>query len=227
MGITNADIKKLWGLSAGRCSYPGCESSCADCVTDEPVIVGEMAHIIAKRPAGPRGVHANGDCSYGNLILLCPTHHRKIDKSPAGMYTKERLFEMKEKHEARVKSALASPTFETIRKLAKYIKNLLIANRTTWETYGPESQQAVANPLSNLAQFWISRRLDVMIPNNRRIINAIQENKTLFDSESYRIACSFIEHAEGFEHSCFSRSEGIPRFPEQFDKMVTAHAEQR
>jgi hypothetical protein len=44
--------------------------------------VGEIAHIVAKSPEGPRGSNplpvAERD-EYSNLILLCPTHHKIVD----------------------------------------------------------------------------------------------------------------------------------------------------
>jgi hypothetical protein len=88
LSISEKDIKKLWGLAAGRCSYPGCAENCLpflDC--DTPTIIGEMAHVIAKKPKGPRGQYESVSNNYGNLILLCPTHHRMIDKAEEGQFT--------------------------------------------------------------------------------------------------------------------------------------------
>ena len=226
MGVSSKDIKKLWGLAAGRCSHPGCGTLCIDFVADEPIIIGEMAHVIARRPAGRRGIPGGGEESYDNLILLCPTHHTMIDKSTEGTFTANDLLAWKTIHEDNVADTLASPAFRTINEVAKYIQKLLIENRTTWETYGPESVEATTNPLSNLVRLWTFRKLDTIIPNNLRIIESIQRHKILFDDESYNLACAFYEHAKGFESSCYNRLEGIPRFPQQFAKMVTAHAEQ-
>ena len=72
--IPEKDIKMLWGRAAGRCSYPQCQIECIAFVSDTPFIIGEMAHIVAKAPSGPRGIPSCGDNTYDNLILLCPTH---------------------------------------------------------------------------------------------------------------------------------------------------------
>jgi hypothetical protein len=57
MAISDVDIKKLWGLAAGYCSMPGCEEDCVKFLDpDDPTIIGEMAHVIAEKPKGPRGV---------------------------------------------------------------------------------------------------------------------------------------------------------------------------
>ena len=93
-----------------------------------------------------------------------------------------------------------------------------------WKTYGPESDAAQANPLSNLVHIWSLRKLSTIIPNNRRIVEAIRNNADVFDAEGYKAASAFIEHAEGFEYSCFERVEDVPRFPTSFEEVITAYA---
>lgn len=224
MSISSKDIKKLWGLAAGRCSRPGCPEVCIKFLADDPTVIGEMAHVIAKMPGGPRGVASGGEDTYENLVLLCPTHHTEVDKSPPGTFLPEVLFDWKRRHEANVATAFISPNFSAPKQIADYILKLLIENRIVWKTYGPESPEAQANPISNLAKIWPLRKLDTIVPNNRRIINAIHKNPHLFDAQAYDSACIFVEHAEGFERNCYERTEGIPKFPQQFEVMVKAYA---
>ena len=224
MAISDSDIKKLWGLSAGRCSYPGCSTPCIDHIEDCPTVIGEMAHVIAKRHQGPRAIDSGGDDSYDNLILLCPTHHTLIDKAH-NKFTKQILIKMKCDHEKSISDALSVPHFDTVDEVLQYIQKLLVENKTAWLIYGPESDEAMANPLSNLADLWAFRKLDTIVPNNQRITNVIMENKNLFDIESYQAACMFIEHARGFEQNCYRRTEGIARFPREFERMVRAYGE--
>ncbi len=77
------DVKKLWGRAANRCAFPECRT---DLTADGDLdTIGEMAHIIAKKPDGPRGRKTyNGDDidGYENRILLCPNHHSIIDNNP-------------------------------------------------------------------------------------------------------------------------------------------------
>jgi hypothetical protein len=67
------------------------------------VIVGEICHIKAASPNGPRydpqqtAAQRHG---FNNLILLCANHHTVIDDDPE-VYTVERLGNMKADHEAR------------------------------------------------------------------------------------------------------------------------------
>lgn len=99
MAIRNPEIRKLYGLAAGRCSI------CKINLFESNVNIGEMAHIIAKSPGGARGAEqVVGDInSYENLILLCANHHTEVDNSPSH-YTTERLRSIKSEHERYIAS---------------------------------------------------------------------------------------------------------------------------
>jgi hypothetical protein len=227
MPINAKDIKKLWGLAAGRCSKPGCEQQCILFLdAADPTVVGEMAHIIAQSPEGPRGEDSAGEDVYENLILLCPTHHREIDKAPAGFFTAEVLQEWKRKHEQRVTDSLAASNFPSPKELFRFIGRLLAENRQIWMTYGPESVTAKSNPIANVVEVWDLRKMDTLVPNNRRITAALKHSRDLLSSAEYEVACMFVEHAEGFERNCFVRTEGVPRFPPEFKELVDRYDRQ-
>lgn len=225
MTVPEKDIKKLWGLAAGRCSRPGCEAECIRFLDGgNPTVIGEMAHVIAKRPDGPRGRPEGGEDTYENLILLCPTHHTEIDKSPAGTFPVEVIHEWKRSHEARVYESFQSPKFSDRKDLGVAIARVLMTNKAAWRQYGPESEEATRNPMSNAAAVWSLRKLDTVVPNNRRIIKLIEQNRELIELSDYPACASFIEHAEGFERNCYVRTEGVPRFPEVFDHIINRYA---
>lgn len=104
MSISNPEIKKLYGLAAGRCSI------CKINVFDNEVHIGEMAHIIAKSTSGARGNEklASNRNSYENLILLCANHHTEVDQNPI-YYTVERLHKIKSEHESNIASHFELP----------------------------------------------------------------------------------------------------------------------
>lgn len=224
MAISQLDVKKLWGLSAGRCNFPGCSIECIPTLQGDATILGEMAHVIARQSGGPRGTQTASNDSYENLILLCPNHHTEIDKAPSGTYTAEAILGWKHEHEKRIAESLSSPIFDSRMELAKYIQRLLIENRTIWSTFGPESSTAQSNPLSNAVDIWVLRKLDTLIPNNRRVILAIKNSRMLWETDDYEIACMFIEHAEAFERNCYERTENVPRFPTTFTGVLEAYA---
>jgi hypothetical protein len=178
-----------------------------------------MAHVIARSSIGPRGDGVGGDNSYDNLILLCPTHHTLIDKAPAGTFPPDLLLSWKAAHESRISNSLVAPHFAARHELNLYVRPRLTANRVCWKTYGPEGDVARSNPQSGAATIWPFRKLSLIVPNNRAVVNAVTSYPSLFSNQEYEVVCRFVEHAEGFEQRCYRFVEGIPRFPEEFSEL--------
>jgi hypothetical protein len=115
VAISDKTRKLLWGRSGGFCALckrPVTEAPAGD---DPAVVLGEECHIVSDRPDGPRYrpmplEHVHG---YGNLILLCPTDHARVDKQ-LGEFTEQRLLTLKQEHEAWV-AQLPGPPEITIR----------------------------------------------------------------------------------------------------------------
>ncbi len=122
-------LKNFGGRAAGRCSFKECHEECIEGATefDEDVVVGEMAHINSDKEDGPRYdpnypkelLH-----TYDNLILLCPTHHRLVDKQDS-TYTAEELRKWKKEHEEWIKktyeSAMPTVGFTELEQVCKAI----------------------------------------------------------------------------------------------------------
>ena len=92
-------IKRLFAHSGNRCAFP----RCAEVIVQESTVLGEICHIKAANPAGPRydpQQTATERHGYDNLILLCGKHHTVIDADEEA-YTVERLIKMKADHESR------------------------------------------------------------------------------------------------------------------------------
>lgn len=107
MSVSNIPFKvrqKLWGCAAGRCEY--CNKPLwEDIVTKTQVSTAYIAHIVAEEPCGPRGDDVLSEKlkhDFSNLMLLCDTHHRLIDKEDVAGHSVERLREIKRKHEDRI-----------------------------------------------------------------------------------------------------------------------------
>lgn len=112
--IDDKTLRRLFAKSGNCCAYPGCNMSI---YLDDGTLVGECCHIEAYSPGGPRYNPNNNDVnSYENLILLCPTHHKVIDKS--SIYSVEMLRDYKESHERRFSSENRSMTDDMLRKLS-------------------------------------------------------------------------------------------------------------
>lgn len=92
----------LWGRSANRCAMAECRRVLVEdeTETDDPSIIGDEAHIVAREDDGPRGI---SDLSpeqrdkFDNLVLMCKIHHKIIDDQP-NEFTVERLQQIKQDH---------------------------------------------------------------------------------------------------------------------------------
>lgn len=162
------DVKILWGRAGNRCAFPDCRIK----LTPDGKIdtLGEMAHIVAKSPQGPRG---NSDMpiderdNYSNLILLCPTHHKMIDTFPEE-WTVERLLQLKREHEQWVSSQLEQGRIEV-----RSIDNSVFLNnrKRDWLKF-VKSNVWIALSLTPLS---ISE--DVINPLDPTLLNIINEIK--------------------------------------------------
>lgn len=97
----------LWGISAGRCQFSGCNKRLwENGVTKEQVNIAQKAHIWSFSPDGPRGnegidvEHLN---DLRNLMLVCHECHKLIDEDKEGkIYSVPLLLKMKRDHEDRI-----------------------------------------------------------------------------------------------------------------------------
>lgn len=77
-----ATVKKLFGRAGNHCAFPDCDEQV---IRNDGHIAGEICHIKARSPGGPRYDPAQNDKerhAYENLILLCGNHHKTIDAHP-------------------------------------------------------------------------------------------------------------------------------------------------
>lgn len=97
----------LWGKTAGRCEFAGCNKRLwKSSVTQEQVNIAQKAHIYAFSSDGPRGnkgIPKEKLNDLDNLMLVCHECHEKIDKEKdGGRYTVTLLLAWKARHERRI-----------------------------------------------------------------------------------------------------------------------------
>jgi len=91
-------IRALFAKSGNICAFPGCTH---ELVTERNIFVGQICHIEAANPGGPR---YNADSTdeqrrkSSNLILLCYRHHKETDDET--LYPKTWFTQIKAEHEA-------------------------------------------------------------------------------------------------------------------------------
>lgn len=220
--IDEADLKKLWGRAAGRCAL--CGNDLLPLLGSQPDVIGEMAHVIGYKKDAARGcAKRQYDNSYDNLILLCPTCHTKVDKAPKHFSVKT-LKSKKREWEDKVARKLDVEAYKSLRPLCRVISKILIENYEIWKEYGPESKVAADNPLSNMAKYWELRKLDTIVPNNRRIIGMLEASREILPKKLFELACKFKEHALMFEQNCYAPIDNATRFPIEFEEVINAHA---
>jgi hypothetical protein len=93
-------VRALFAASPNVCAYTGCGEKLTDPAWKEAN--AEIAHICGERPGAPRfdpAMSVDERNSYDNLMLLCPKHHKLIDRLDPDRHTVEVLREMKAKGE--------------------------------------------------------------------------------------------------------------------------------
>lgn len=106
--LAELEKRRVWVRSGGRCAI--CNRDLLDgSLTDEPVSLGELAHIVGQQqtPGSPRGM-APYDKSLrdlaDNILLACGDCHAEIDNPQTlDLFTVEALRETKRIHEERIK----------------------------------------------------------------------------------------------------------------------------
>lgn len=95
--ITRESLNALFARSGNQCAFPGCTH---ELVTDANLFVGQICHISAANPGGPRydPRHTDEDRrAASNLLLLCYRHHKETDN--VRLFNADSLRRMKTEHE--------------------------------------------------------------------------------------------------------------------------------
>lgn len=108
---TQKTLKILFALSGNQCAVPDCKEPVIASPTakSDAIVVGQIAHIYAISEEGPRGKVGltEGELNQvSNLILLCPTHHVKVDGQHQ-TYPAKMLIEWKTRHERKYGETLS------------------------------------------------------------------------------------------------------------------------
>ncbi|WP_326525550.1 hypothetical protein [Sphingomonas sp.] len=108
-------------------------------------------------------------------------------------------------------------------ELARLILPSLEENRQSWAQFGPTSDLARTQPHNEAAHaVWISERLSVIVPNNRKIAAFVNEYKALFDVGEQVTVASFLIHVRSYEQwvDDVIPYVAVKRFPAEFDEMI-------
>ena len=117
--------------SGDRCAFMNCERRLSvDGEQSNPVVTGEVAHICGEKVRAARYNESMTEEQRNhpdNLIYLCGDHHTQIDKQEAE-FPVDRLYRMKQEHEAKVRAALheafASVGFPELEEATKWLNQV-------------------------------------------------------------------------------------------------------
>ncbi len=115
-------IKTLFALSGNTCAYRGCEEALTDPKWQQ--VKADVAHIRGERPGAARYDPNMTDLErhdFPNLLLLCPNHHRLIDRLEPEAHPVELLLTMKQQHEARSTDSRDWASEEELLQIARLV----------------------------------------------------------------------------------------------------------
>ena len=120
--VSDGTRREVAALAAWRCQFAGCG---VDLRTHAPTgrasRLSYYAHVVASSPNGPRG-HATRSSLLAdepsNIMLLCDSCHRLIDRVDPGYYNEEMLQQMRQRSISEVRRLLDSLRYPDVEVLA-------------------------------------------------------------------------------------------------------------
>jgi HNH endonuclease len=148
------------------------------------------------------------DCLHhhpGNLICLCSRCHTGFDREKR--ISAEDIRTAKQRLQERLLRLIAEGQvpmgehFTSLQELCAAIEDLLTQNELVFLTFGPQSPLAEVAAGPTAADVWHRERKKTILPNNRRIIDLLQQHRRLYESarEFPDLAEQFIAHARSYE----------------------------
>ena len=195
---------RLWADCSGYCQNPDCVSPLfVDLDGGRTAHFGEVAHVIAANPGGPRGDDSRDKDELGawdNLILLCANCHTIVDKTPDD-HPSELLLEWKEIRLRSVEAALGVASFANRAEARAAIEPYATQNRYLHAVYGPDNDYRF-DPEAEEATTWKHAMLNTIIPNHQRILRIIDANAALLVDHEKETVAAYRTHVEGlvFRH---------------------------
>jgi hypothetical protein len=188
-------LAHLFALAGGICSFEGCrqELVLSDASGYSVYDIADVAHVIAHSPAGPRGdepVSREERAQEANLMLLCPNHHKVVDKDPR-TYSVDTLRQMKDRHQRviqnAIQKAMLSVTLVEIEEVAQH----LIATPSTEPIdfrVIPPSEKIAKNSLTA----WPREQLTLGIPRAREVARYLSSMARTDPEFPERVKAGFV-----------------------------------
>lgn len=155
------DVKILYARASGRCSKCKIDVVLEDSNAEKPKQIGEIAHIVAHSPKGPRADTSYPKDkldTYENWILLCPNCHNTIDVLE-GTYRVEKLTKLKKDHEnwisENLDEGMSEFTFAELEIAARAIASGQHSDKSDFHVITPE-EKIKKNNLTDKSRAYLS-----------------------------------------------------------------------
>jgi hypothetical protein len=219
-------VRQLWSQCGGYCQNPSCHRPLFEEVGDDLVSIANVAHVIGHGVDGPRSKHELAEIidrdGYGNLLMLCLLCHKIVDELEA-KFSVDKMLEWKANHSSKIHSLFVIPRM-TEQQILQEVNDLLTQNRLIFVECGPHSENALNGDSGDCVVVWRRRCLDLILPNNERIIKIIEANKRHFGYPwlLYREMLNFRLHSDSFRDNCLlnKKINDYKLFPLEFERYV-------
>ena len=211
--IKAGDKQYLWALSAGYCARPECRANLFASVASDQVPFNELAHIISTVPGSPRDDAAQRS-DRDNVVLLCANCHSLVDRAP-DEYDAGRLREWQRAHMQQIAALFGATRFAS-RSLARaHVLPILEQNRSVFDTYGPMARATGDLGGADDARQWRRKVREVILPNDRRLLAVLDQNRHLLTPAEQAMAQQLRQHVDDLEarHYGNTTEPGATRFP--------------
>jgi len=145
------------------------------------------------------------------------TNQKKISKPKVGEIEKLGI------HDPNAKSfGFDKNKIENFIDLCKFIYPILSENNKFFQSLGPNSGVDALGEVRWEMSLWHAARLDIIIPNNKKIVKAIEDYRGMIVLEHVKSFNDFTIHAYAFEAHVRSSSVSYKnkQFPKEFSRIV-------
>lgn len=128
--------------------------------------------------------------------------------------TKDEMIELLKVHSTQ-KSIPQKELLETREQVKKKLIPIFAENKSIFDNYGPMTEERF-NPESDLPEQWLRKVKSFILPNNKKIVEIIEEHIHLLIDIEIEIFAKYKQHVDDFEakHTGKTKSNGI-MFPEE------------
>jgi hypothetical protein len=200
-------VASLAYLSGGRCYFPGCPDPVFRKVDDLWHLVGEIAHIWAAKPNGPRYNANMSDAdrrAIANLMIFCNPHHDIVDKTDnEKIYPAATLRAWKVQHEADPQKAVQRLREVSPAGLRKIVADglqrhdaLMIGAITRLESSDKQAAQLLRSLIDELTEAYANQRRSLN-PDLVELLNSATDKMARYSwvAEALDSATSRLEKA--------------------------------